>query len=49
MTGGKSPAATDPELVLARLGIELPPSIPPVGNYARAIVRSSPLSRRPSA
>lgn len=36
MTGGKSPAATDPELVLARLGIELPPSIPPVGNYARA-------------
>jgi len=29
----KSP---DPELVLAKLGIELPASIPPAGNYARA-------------
>ncbi|MGY4474840.1 MULTISPECIES: RidA family protein [Bradyrhizobium] len=26
----------DPEAVLAKLGIELPASIPPVGNYARA-------------
>lgn len=26
----------DPELVLARLKIELPASVPPVGNYARA-------------
>lgn len=29
-------ANTDPELVLAKLGIELPASIPPVGNYVRA-------------
>lgn len=33
---GKVPDPKDPELVLVKLGIELPASIPPVGNYARA-------------
>jgi hypothetical protein len=30
------PSRPDPEIVLATLGVELPASIPSVGNYARA-------------
>src|SRR5262249_29565123 len=35
-TNAASSDSRDPELVLAKLGIDLPGSIPPVGNYVRA-------------